>query len=175
MLQGAGRCSVTTPRVQRSVPLSGTGAPMPPDPSARPEPRRAQTVSAIESARPPLNPAPARRLAVVPSQPSQPAQPATSPSPPRQRRYPDLSECVEDGPSSPKCTHTECRYHLAHRGYWEHSHEPTRDCAIDVANEGPHTLDEVAAVLGVSGERVRQVEEQAFEQLRDNPTLKAWL
>jgi DNA-directed RNA polymerase sigma subunit (sigma70/sigma32) len=44
-----------------------------------------------------------------------------------------------------------------------------------VANEGPHTLDEVAAVLGVSGERVRQVEEQAFEQLRDNPTLKAWL
>ncbi|HKO52723.1 MAG TPA: sigma factor-like helix-turn-helix DNA-binding protein [Polyangiaceae bacterium] len=49
---------------------------------------------------------------------------------------------------------------------------PTRDCAIDVANEGPHTQDEVGAFLGVSGERVRQIEEQAFEQLKHNMTMK---
>ena len=62
-------------------------------------------------------------------------------------RYPGLSDCIDDGPPGATCQHTECRYHLAHRGYWEHHLEPTRDCAIDVANEGPHTLDEVAAVL----------------------------
>ena len=91
------------------------------------------------------------------------------------RRYPDIAQCVDSEPPGAGCSHTDCRYHLANRGYWEHHLRPTRDCSLDVANEGPHTLDEVAAVLGVSGERVRQVEEQAFEQLRDNPTLKAWL
>ncbi len=42
------------------------------------------------------------------------------------------------------CTRTEYRYHLAQRGYWEHHLKPTRDCSLDVANEGPRTLDEVA-------------------------------
>jgi DNA-directed RNA polymerase sigma subunit (sigma70/sigma32) len=49
---------------------------------------------------------------------------------------------------------------------------PTRDCALDVANEGARTLDEVAAVLGVSGERVRQIEERAIAQLVKNVVLK---
>ena len=88
------------------------------------------------------------------------------------RRYPALDGCVEDGPPGAGCQHTECRYHLAHRGYWEHSHRPTHDCSIDVANEGPHTLDEVAVFMGVSGERVRQIEEQALEQLKHSATLK---
>jgi transcription initiation factor TFIIIB Brf1 subunit/transcription initiation factor TFIIB len=44
--------------------------------------------------------------------------------------------------------------------------------ALDVANEGPRTLDEVAEVLGVSGERVRQIEEEALEHLKHNATLK---
>ena len=38
-------------------------------------------------------------------------------------------------------TRTECRYHLTHHGYWEHHLKPTRDCSLDVANEGPRTLD----------------------------------
>ena len=58
------------------------------------------------------------------------------------------------------------------RGYWEHHLLPTRDCALDVANEGARTLDEVAAVLGVSGERVRQIEERAIAQLMNNVVLK---
>ena len=123
-----------------------------------PAPRHAQ----------PIGPARAS-LAIAPidSPPS-----AASPSPPLIRRYSDLSDCVDHGPPGAACQHTECRYHLAHRGYWEHHLKPTRDCAIDVANEGPHTLDEVAAVLGVSGERARQIEEQALAYLKHNPTLK---
>jgi len=87
------------------------------------------------------------------------------------KRYPTVPECVDGGPPG-ACARTECRYHLAHRGYWEHHLKPTRDCSLDVANEGPRTLDEVAAVLGVSGERVRQIEEEALEHLKHNATLK---
>ena len=90
----------------------------------------------------------------------------------RLRRYPNLSECVDDGPPDAPCQHTECRYHLAHRGYWEHVTRPTWDCSIDIANAGPHTLDEVAVFLGVSGERVRQIEEQALALLKHNATMK---
>jgi hypothetical protein len=78
---------------------------------------------------------------------------------------------VEQQPEGP-CTHHECRYHLAHRGYWEHVVAPNRDCSLDVANEGPHTLDEVAVALGVSSERVRQLEQNAFESLRFEPSLR---
>lgn len=81
-----------------------------------------------------------------------------------------MAECVEPGPVGP-CQHRECRYHLAHRGYWEHQLTPTRDCALDVANEGPHTLEQVGAALGISGERVRQLEEQAMASLRQSSTL----
>ena len=86
-------------------------------------------------------------------------------------RYPTVEECVEGLPEGP-CTHRECRYHLAHRGYWEHEIEPNRDCSLDVANEGPHTTDEVAVALGMSTERVRQLEQHAFESLRLEPTLR---
>jgi RNA polymerase nonessential primary-like sigma factor len=33
-------------------------------------------------------------------------------------------------------------------------------------SEHPHTLQEIAAILGLSRERVRQLERQAFEKLR---------
>ena len=89
----------------------------------------------------------------------------------RLRRYPAVPECAEPGPVGP-CQHCECRYHLAHRGYWEHQLTPTRDCALDVANEGPHTLEQVGAALGISGERVRQLEEQAMALLRQSTTLR---
>ena len=108
-------------------------------------------------------------LAVVPP-PSQSS--AASAARVRLRRYPALTECVDDSPPDARCPHTECRYHLAHRGPWEHAPHPTRDCAIDVANEGPHTLAEIATFLGLTTERARQLEEQAFEQLKLNSTMK---
>ncbi len=87
-------------------------------------------------------------------------------------RFGTAGECTDVGPPGSPCARTDCRYHLAHRGYWEHRLKPTRDCALEVANEGPHTLDEVAAVLGVSGERVRQIEEEAIAHLKHNATLR---
>lgn len=80
------------------------------------------------------------------------------------RRFPLIDECSHgDGDV---CRRTECCYHLEHRGYGEHRMKPKRDCALVVANEGEHTLDEVAAVLGVSAEHVRQVEARALLKLR---------
>jgi DNA-directed RNA polymerase sigma subunit (sigma70/sigma32) len=50
--------------------------------------------------------------------------------------------------------------------------EATRDCAIAVANEGPHTAEEVAAALGMTSERVRQLEVSALEKLRTRDDLR---
>jgi DNA-directed RNA polymerase sigma subunit (sigma70/sigma32) len=41
-----------------------------------------------------------------------------------------------------------------------------------VANDGPHTREEVAAVLGLSDERLRQIEKRAFARLKRNKTLR---
>ena len=109
---------------------------------------------------------------LLPVEPPVPSSPAPSTGPVQLRRYPDLPDCIDDGPPDAPCPRTQCRYHLAHRDYCQHGARPTRDCAIDVSNEGPHTQDEVAAFLGISGERVRQIEEQAFEQLKHNSTMK---
>jgi DNA-directed RNA polymerase sigma subunit (sigma70/sigma32) len=37
-------------------------------------------------------------------------------------------------------------------------------CALDVAARGPSTLDEIAALLGLTRERVRQVAEIGFRK-----------
>jgi len=87
-------------------------------------------------------------------------------------RYLNIAECVDTGRTGENCARTECRYHLAHREHWGHHLQPTRSCALDVANEGAHTLADVAAVLGVSAERVRQIEAAAIEHLKRNRTLK---
>ena len=119
-----------------------------------------------------MTPVTARRLTVLPADSAAESAPCVAAPPPRRSRYSAVADCVDEGPPGSACPHTECRYHLAYRGYWEHFHRPTRDCSLDVANEGPHTLDEVALFMGISGERVRQIEEQALEQLKHSATLK---
>lgn len=42
---------------------------------------------------------------------------------------------------------------------------PDESCALDVADRGPHTLDEVATVLGLTRERVRQIEGIALRKI----------
>ena len=89
------------------------------------------------------------------------------------RRFPLIDECSH-GDRDAVCRQTQCSYHLEHRGYGEHRPKPTRDCALAVANEGEHTLDEVAAVLGVSTEHVRQVEAGALRKLRRSTQLTSF-
>jgi len=39
-------------------------------------------------------------------------------------------------------------------------------CALDVADRGEHTLEEVGGFLNVTRERARQIEKDAFDKLR---------
>ncbi|RLI02328.1 hypothetical protein DRO31_04375 [Candidatus Bathyarchaeota archaeon] len=60
------------------------------------------------------------------------------------------------------CNDRNCRY-------WEEmtpkGREKYGNCVIRMALEGPHTLGEIAEVLGVTKERVRQLEAQALRKL----------
>ena len=58
-----------------------------------------------------------------------------------------------DCPRERPCPHDGCRYHL-----------PTA-CALDLADRGAHTLEAVAEHIGVSLERVRQIERAAMNRL----------
>jgi hypothetical protein len=89
----------------------------------------------------------------------------------QRRRFPIVMECVMP-PGDEPCTQVRCRYHLAQLGVSAHHREPTRDCALSVANEGPRYLDEVAAILGITGERVRQIEERALRKLHSSAALR---
>ena len=74
--------------------------------------------------------------------------------------FPAVEGCVNPGAEA-VCRQTQCRYHLEHRGPWDHEIRPTR-----------HTREEVAAVLGVSEERVRQLEESGLRKLRNSSALR---
>ena len=61
------------------------------------------------------------------------------------------------------CPWTGCRYHLG----------PAREsCALDLAGRGGMTLDEIGALLGVTRERIRQIEGTALAKLV--PALAEW-
>lgn len=45
----------------------------------------------------------------------------------------------------------------------------TESCSLDVADHGDHTLDAVGKILGVTRERIRQIEDIAIEKLRQGP------
>jgi len=67
------------------------------------------------------------------------------------------------------CEQTQCRYHLGVRNLdaallADDATIPT--CALEVAGEGTHTLDQVSQLLGVTKERVRQIEEAALRKIQ---------
>ena len=81
-------------------------------------------------------------------------------------RFPAVPECSMASGTQP-CDQTVCRYHLSHRGRWTHDLKPTRECALEVANEGPHTLEEIAAAFGMKRQSVFKIECAALRKLRE--------
>lgn len=84
------------------------------------------------------------------------------------------SECV-DGPRP--CAFVSCKYHLyldvkdetqsiklnfPHLEVWEME----QSCALDVAERGGLTLEQVGAIMNLTRERIRQVEGAGIEKLR---------
>lgn len=90
----------------------------------------------------------------------------------RTSRFPAVTDCTMPARKTGACPRTGCRYHLMHRRTAEHRLKAQRDCALVVANEGPHTMEEVAVILGVSREWVRQLEERALQKLKDSEGLR---
>jgi hypothetical protein len=45
-------------------------------------------------------------------------------------------------------------------------HEMAFSCALDLAEDGPRTLDQVAGLMGMSRERARQIEEKVLSHVR---------
>lgn len=63
------------------------------------------------------------------------------------------------------CPHVTCRHHLdVEKRNGAIGHGPT--CSLDVADEGEHTLEEVGEILGVTRERVRQLQSDALGNVR---------
>lgn len=100
---------------------------------------------------------------LVGSEPS----PSSLPALPRTR-----AECV-DAPRP--CLHLGCKYHLALEVAPTGSLrivfpdvDPTEmpaSCALDVADEGPHTLDQIAELTNVTRQRLQQIELGALRKL----------
>jgi len=63
-------------------------------------------------------------------------------------------------PTVRPCPRITCKWHLAIDG------SLTESCAIDVADRGPHLLREIGEILGITRERVRQIESNAIAKLR---------
>ena len=98
-------------------------------------------------------------------------RPSSCPAAIQLPRFVLVLECTMPARYGP-CTQTGCRYHLAHRRSVEHRLEPTRDCALSVANEGPHTTEEIGRIAGLTRARVRQLEASALKKLARCPALR---
>ena len=81
-------------------------------------------------------------------------------------------DCI-DGPRP--CPHHRCRHNLVAdtlkdgtvRFHWSPADEPWRaSCALDEASNGPMVAEAVADAMGISRERVRQLEESALRRLK---------
>jgi|GEM_PF-6729435 len=54
------------------------------------------------------------------------------------------------------CPYESCRYHLS---------AEAESCALDVADRGPQDLKSIAGLLGVSMQRVQQIETRALRTM----------
>lgn len=93
--------------------------------------------------------------------------------------YPqERGDCLPGGINEMRpCPYAMCRHHLALEvdelnGNIKHNFpdveigEMTETCALDLADRGGMTLEEVAAAMNLTRERIRQLEQIAFRALR---------
>ncbi|MFH0899066.1 MAG: sigma factor-like helix-turn-helix DNA-binding protein [Pseudomonadota bacterium] len=73
---------------------------------------------------------------------------------------PRIRADCEHGPRP--CPWNTCRYHLARDSYAEPMVET---CALDVARRGGINLEETGQILGMTRERIRQIQTEAFGKL----------
>lgn len=66
------------------------------------------------------------------------------------------------------CPFTSCRHHLANGEgpAFARRRDTSETCSLDVASRGGATLDEVAGHLGMTHQRVQQIETRAIRKLR---------
>jgi hypothetical protein len=64
------------------------------------------------------------------------------------------------------CPFFSCRYHIWPDIKLRAGKLPEESCALDVADEGVHTLEEVGNIFGLTRERVRQILASALSKLR---------
>ena len=83
-----------------------------------------------------------------------------------------------DCPDERPCPHVSCQYHLKYdesdKGALVENHpdfawdEIDVTCALDMADSGETTLGTIGALMGMTRERVRQIEQIAIGKLRAN-------
>lgn len=95
----------------------------------------------------------------------------------RSRRVPETrGECLPGGHNEARpCRFTTCRYHAqetqAYDGKKPYGRPPRSlpeggpTCTLDVAAEGEHTMEEVGEVLGLTRQRVEQIEKKALRRV----------
>lgn len=75
-------------------------------------------------------------------------------------------DCLPGGVNEARpCQQASCYWHMAH-------HEES--CVLDVADKGGVTLEEVGSYMGVTRERIRQLENILFNRLKHNSLLALW-
>lgn len=66
-------------------------------------------------------------------------------------------DCLPGGINAARpCPHSTCRYYVSE----------DKTCALDVADDGEHTLEEIGQKFGLTRERIRQIERNGLKKLR---------
>lgn len=75
-------------------------------------------------------------------------------------------DCLPGGSNEARpCRYRGCKWHLDRERRWtERVANFEESCVLDVADRGGATLEEIADMIGITRERVRQVEELAMDR-----------